>query len=196
MSKMHDAIRKWLFEGADVAEKEIRKLAEKDPTLLNKPDENGDPPLFLACCFMRDEPVKLLIELGADVSARNGAGWPLFMTAAGNVSRDVLALLIGKGADPLVSIDGETALHRAMLNEATAVGNAELLLEKGVDINARDGMGWNALDKAALDNLVEATRFLLSKGAEANHVDGRGMTALEVAKERGYDEIVSLLENA
>ena len=196
MSKMHDAIRKWMFEGAEVAEKEIRRLAAADPGLLNEPDENGAPPIFLACAMMRDEPVKLMAELGADVNAKNGADWPLIMTAAASVSRDVLALLIEKGADPLASVDGETALHRAMLNERTAVGNAELLLEKGVEINARDQMGWNALDKAALDNLVEATKFLLSKGAEPNKVDGRGMTALQVAREREYNEIVTLLENA
>jgi uncharacterized protein len=193
MSKMHDAIRKWIFEGADVAEKEIRELTAESPDLLNEPDDNGEPPAFLACAMMRDDPLKLLLELGIEVNARNSADWPLFMTAAANVSRDVLALLIEKGADPLVSVNGETALHRAMLNERTAVGNAEFLLEKGIDINSRDGMGWNALDKAALDNLIEATKFLLSRGAEANHVDGRGMTALAVAKERGYDEVVALL---
>lgn len=196
MSKMHQALRKWIFEGADVAEKEIRKLAKDKPELLNQPDENGEPPVFLACSLMQDQPLKLLVELGADVNARNASDWPLFMVAAANVSRDALALLVEKGADPLVSIDGETALHRAMLNERTAVGNAEFLLEKGVDIQSRDQMGWNALDKAALDNLVEATRFLLSKGAKANAVDNRGLTALEVAKERGYDEIVALLEKA
>lgn len=195
MGKMQDAIRKWIFEGADVAETEIRKLANDNPKLLNEPDENGLPPVFLACSMMRDEPLKLLVELGADVNTKNAADWPLFMVAAANVSRDVLTLLVEKGADPLVSIGGETALHRAMLNEKTAVGNAEFLLEKGIDINSRDGMGWNALDKAALDNLVDATKFLLSKGAQANVVDNRGLTALEVAKERGYDEIVALLEN-
>jgi ankyrin repeat protein len=103
--------------------------------------------------------------------------------------------MIQKGADPLVSIDGETPLHRAMLNGTHAVANAELLLKHGVDLHSRDGMGWNALDKAALDNLVDATKYLLSKGAEANHRDNRGMTALEVAKERGYTEIVELLSN-
>lgn len=196
MSEMHDAIRKWMFEGAEAAGSAIREVARTKPELINAPDDNGDSPLFLACCMMRDDVVKLVVELGADVNARNAAGWPVFMKAAGDVSREVLELMIQKGADPRVSVDGETALHRAMLNERHAVGNAELLLKHGVEINARDGMGWNALDKAALDNLVEATKFLLSKGAEANHVDGRGMTALQVAKERGYDEVVALLEKA
>jgi uncharacterized protein len=196
MSKMHDAIRKWIFEGAEAAGKEIRKVAEENPELLNEPDDNGAPPLFLACAMMRDEPVKLLVDLGADVKAKNGVEWPVFLSAASAVSCDVLALLIEKGADPLVSINGQTALHRAMLNEANAVGNAKFLLDLGININSRDSMGWNALDKAALDNLVEATKFLISKGAEANHVDSRGMTALQVARERGYEEIVSLLENA
>lgn len=196
MSKMHDAIRKWIFEGADVAEKEIRAVAKKDPTLVDQADDGGDPPIFLACSTMRPAAVKLFIELGADVNARNASGWPVFMFAAANVPAEVLDLMVQKGADPCVSVQGETALHRAMLNEQFAVGNADYLLKKGVDVNARDGMGWNALDKAALDNLVEAVKFLLSKGSEANHVDGRGMTALEVAKERGYDEVVALLSAA
>ena len=195
MSKIHEALRKWMFEGAEVAKKEIREIVSESPELLNEPDDNGAPPLFLACAMMRDEPVELLVDLGADVKAKNSAGYPVFLSAASAVSCDILALLIEKGADPLVSTDGQTALHLAMLNEANAVEKAKFLLDLGININSRDIMGWSALDKAALDNLIEATKFLISKGAEANHVDRRGMTALQVARERGYEEIVTLLEN-
>ena len=194
MTKMHDAIRQWMFVGGDEAAKQIRDLARKQPKLLNQPDDNGDSPLFLACCTMQAGAVKLLVELGADVKAKNGAGWPVFMKAAGDVSRDALELMIQKGADPRASVDGETALHRAMLNDVNAVGNAELLLEHGVDINARDGMGWSALDKAAMDNLVAAADYLISRGAEVHHVDSRGLSSLDIAVERGYTEMAELLK--
>ena len=194
MSKLHDAIRQWMFGGGDEAVKQIRELVKKQPKLVNQPDDNGEPPLFLACCTMRAEAVKLLVELGADVNAKNGADWPIFMKAAGDVSRDALELMIRKGADPRVNVNGETALHRAMLNERNAVGNAELLLEHGVDLNARDGMGWSALDKATMDNLVAAAEYLISRGAEVDHVDSRGLSSLDIAVERGYTEMAELLK--
>ena len=193
MSKLHDAIRQLMFGGGDEAVNKIRELVRKQPKLLEQPDKNGDSPLFLASCMMRDEPVKLLIDLGADVKAENKGGWPIFMKAAADVTRDTLELMIKKGADPRVTVNGETALHRAMLNERNAVGNGTLLLEHGVDINARDSMGWSALDKAAMDNLVAAAEFLISKGAEVHHVDTRGLSSLDIAVERGYAEMAELL---
>ena len=106
------------------------------------------------------------------------------MWAAGNCSLDVLKLMAEKGADPkAVAEDGNTALHRTMLDGTNAVAIADWLLEQGVDLNARTSYeGWSALDKAAFDNLVEAAEFLISKGAEVNHVDFRGLTALDIVE--------------
>ena len=71
---------------------------------------------------------------------------------------------------------------------------AELLLAKGVDINARENNGGTPLHRACLrlgrKNVVE---LLIAKGADVNAGDNRGRTPLSVAKETKDEEIVELL---
>ena len=68
-----------------------------------------------------------------------------------------------------------------------------LLLDHGVDINARTKYGSTPLHIASTFGPPEVVSVLLERGADVNVEDERGKTALQVAEERQHNEIVKLL---
>ena len=81
--------------------------------------------------------------------------------------------------------------------KAAEEGNLEvckMMLEKGVDINAKEKKeNWTALMLAALWGHAEIVKFLLEKGADVNAKDREDQTALIVAAKYGKTPIVKLL---
>ncbi|MGC9057946.1 MAG: ankyrin repeat domain-containing protein, partial [Candidatus Micrarchaeia archaeon] len=70
------------------------------------------------------------------------------------------------------------------------------LLEKDIDVNAKDKWGWTALMYAARDGRTEIVKLLLEKGADVNAKDILGLTALRYAAENGHKDVVELLKKA
>ncbi|XP_046813611.1 ankyrin-3-like isoform X13 [Vespa crabro] len=66
-------------------------------------------------------------------------------------------------------------------------------LESGVDINASNANGLNALHLAAKDGHLEIVRELLSRGAVVDAATKKGNTALHIASLAGQEEVVQLL---
>ncbi len=96
--------------------------------------------------------------------------------------------------------NGQTPLHIAALWSTR--GAAELLLEKGADINARDAQGVSPLMMASnratgvfIKRARAMTEFLLGKGAEINARDRGNATALHRALLGGDVELITLLLN-
>jgi ankyrin repeat protein len=67
------------------------------------------------------------------------------------------------------------------------------LLEKGANVNAKDGDGTPALMLAARKQNKDVVRLLLEKGADVNAKDKEGRTALELADWAGHYDIVEIL---
>jgi hypothetical protein len=67
------------------------------------------------------------------------------------------------------------------------------LLEKGADVNAKNGSGATALMLAAGQGHQNVVRLLLDKGADVNAKDGQDTSALMEASKQGLLEIAKLL---
>ncbi|KAL3707747.1 hypothetical protein TMatcc_005729 [Talaromyces marneffei ATCC 18224] len=68
----------------------------------------------------------------------------------------------------------------------------EILLNKGVDVNAQGGFYSNALQAASQNGYLEIVQLLLEKGADINAPGDNG-NALQAASHNGHLEIVQLL---
>ena len=86
---------------------------------------------------------------------------------------------------------GRTALHLAA--EQANLSIIEILLEAGLDIDARDEEGQSALHVAVLERREASVKLLLDKGADRDLSDQDGRTALHLAAENGNSEVVKLL---
>ena len=86
-----------------------------------------------------------------------------------------------------------TALHYAAANNATAV--LQLLIEKGVDLEAVDKYGWTALHHAAAKNHTAVLQLLIEERADLGAVDNNGNTALQLAENTGNKEAARILSS-
>jgi len=143
----------------------------------------GDTALHVAAAAHRPDMARRLIDLGADVAARNRRGaTPLHYAADGipgwsgwdpERQAAVIACLIEAGADPnAVDKSGVTPLHRAVRTRCADAVRA--LLNGGADPQARNGNG--------------STPLML-----ATRQTGRGGSGSEAARAQ-QAEIVAMLE--
>ncbi|KAL5377140.1 hypothetical protein DPSP01_009953 [Paraphaeosphaeria sporulosa] len=89
---------------------------------------------------------------------------------------------------------GQTSLYLAAENGHRLT--AELLIEKGAEVNTQGGQYGNALQAASSRGYEAIVKLLLDKGAEVNTQSGghRGYSnALQAASSRGHEAIVKLL---
>jgi ankyrin repeat protein len=86
-------------------------------------DGEGVTPLVLASYRGQTEVVKLLLERGAAVNAReNRNGLSSLSHAVGRGDKELVSVLLAHGADPLLkSADGRTPLERAEANGAKEI---------------------------------------------------------------------------
>jgi len=70
---------------------------------------------------------------------------------------------------------------------------ATYLINRGANVNAKDGFGMTSLMWASYNGDVELVKLLLEKGADKN-IEVKGQTALSAAEEKGFTEIIELLK--
>ena len=145
---MVDAIRAQagdldVFEAAALGDVDrLTELWTSDPAVVRARSEDGFTPLHLAAFFGRTEAVRSLLEGGAQVDA-SGAGWmtgTALHSAASGQHADVIALLLGAGADPNARQSGGwTPLHAATANGDEP--SVRLLVDAGADPAATNDDG-------------------------------------------------------
>ena len=112
--------------------------------------------------------VGVLLIAGADVNAKDEAGWMALHLAAKGGHEAVARLLVKKGADIHAKhMRDHTALHLAAEGGHKPV--ARLLIEKGADINAKNKRRHTALHLAAEGGHEVVVRLLVEKGLDIKY---------------------------
>ena len=142
---------------------------------------------------------RMLIERGADLSAKNKDGeTPLHLASqAGQV--EVACMLIERGADPSArNNDGETPLHLASRSRQVEI--ARMLIERGADLSVQNKDGDTPLHRALAGSFilykagnVEIVRMLIERGADPSAQNKDGETPLHRASQAGQVEIARML---
>lgn len=161
---------------------------------LTARDKNGLTALHSICASdARDTRIiELLLEKGADMTAKDIWGGSPLETAAESGNVPALKLLMAKGADPRCRNNtGRTALESAVRKGQFEV--VELLIEDGIDLKNKDGFGRTALHYAAMEGYETIVSLLVGKGFDINATDIDGWTPLHYASRNRHRETAKIL---
>ena len=152
-----------------------------------------DQQLLDACKNGDIETVKKTIGLGADLTKRGEDYYTPLQFAILNEHRDVATLILDKGPAALGEY-GITALSCAFGKGLKLIEIAELIIEKGVDVNSKHGFTESTfLYGAVLDDHIETVKLLLRKNADPDITNKNGETPFEQACKLNRKQIAEAL---
>lgn len=136
------------------------------------------------------ETIKVLLQYGADIEAKDGLRRTPIVLAAYWNHREVVMYLRQQGA--YIGRRGRTFFHfAAFWNQDEIVKH--LIQQENADIEAKDEDGKTALHFAANHGNNKLVEYLLSEGANIEARDNDGRTPLLDAAAGGHDETVTYL---
>ena len=156
---------------------------------------SGATPLHEAASVEGLETVRMLIEAGADIHARDSDGdTPLLAAAFGGLrDRAVLEILVEAGADVNDRNErGETVLERTLRSPALN-DVVRRLLDVGADANAPGFMSFPLYHAARQGDNVELIAVLLAAGADVNAHGRGGQSPLHGAASGGGPGVIAAL---
>lgn len=141
-------------------------------------------------------------EKTADVNAAAGdnSSWKTLKLTLMNKKVDDLKQILEKGADlKFTDQNGENCLFKLTGgvtggdNDIKSAEMAGMLIEKGVDVNAKNKFGHTVLMLAAKQGNAPLMKLLIEKGADVNARSDNGTTALGYARKARQEESVKYL---
>lgn len=164
-------------------------------------DDLGRTPAMVATYARQTGAARLLFQRGASPNQRDQMLNSPFLYAGAEGLLDILIAANEAGADPAIpNRYGGVAIIPAA--EHGHLDVIEYLLDHtSIDVNHVNNLGWTALLEAIIlsdggPRHQQVVALLLANGADPNLADAEDVTPLRHARQRGYQEIATLLENA
>ena len=174
-----------------VAQGDLRAVAQwvEDGSDVNAQDTDGVTVLNAAAANGHKDIVFYLLTHGADPSILDHRGrGPLQEAVAGGFQR-IAELLAAKGAELPLNV-AELFLWRAAREGDLPLAQAAVQFGPAGLVTSNDGEGDRPLWAAVRSNHVQVARYLVSVGATKAGTDTDGHTLSEMAKRRGYWDLV------
>ena len=168
---------------------------------LDARDGHGRTALHVATFASQREAIKLLAAAGADLGALENDRYDAVTIASVADDEETLALLLALGASAKLTTsryDGTALIAAAHLGHD---GVVRQLIKAGAPLDHVNNLHWTAtIEAVVLGNggpRHQATlRALVDAGADLSLTDRDGRTALQLARSRGFGEMVKILEGA
>jgi uncharacterized protein len=182
----------------DVAQ--IEKLGASKAA-LDARDGNGRTPLHVATFAQQREAIRALVKAGADINLLDKDRYDGITIASVADDEETLRVLLALGANAKLitsRYDGTALIAAAHLGHD---GVVKQLIAAGAPLDHVNNLHWTALiESIVLGNggarHQESLRALLAAGASYKLTDRQGTTPLQLAKSRGYQEMLQMLERA
>lgn len=147
---------------------------------------DGATSLILACLAGNGAIVRRLLQSGVDVVASDKMGMTPLHAAAVAGYRDIVELLIAKGAKP--EAKNKTCVIELTVSRKPRGSEAGMYDSREFKISE-----CTPLHLAAVRGHVAIVEFLLRKGADIEAKDSDGWTAMEFAKWKKHEQVVKTL---
>lgn len=179
-----DTVTRLLEQGADV----------------HATNERGVTALIAAAYQNHVQVAEILIDAGADVNVQDITQQSAYLISTSDGFLELLQLTLEAGAD-VTSLDSYNGTGLIRAADRGHVEIIEELLKTDINIDHVNNLGWTALLEAIIlgDGGLRHTdvvRLLVEAGADINLADSNGVTPLEHAQQRGYENIIKILEGS
>ncbi len=149
-------------------------------------DGRGRTPLHIATHARRHDAIRALVAAGADIDALDDDRYDAVTIAAVADDEPTLALLLELGARP---------------DQVTSRYDGTALIAAGAPLDHINNLHWTALIESIVlgdggPRHVATLRALVEAGARGDIGDRHGVLPLDMARQRGYDDMVRILEGA
>jgi uncharacterized protein len=177
------------------------QIAQAAKAEINTRDSYGRTPLHVATFARQRDAIRALVKAGAQLNAFENDRYDAVTIASVADDEETLRVLLEQGASAkLVTsrYDGTALIAAAHLGHD---GVVRQLIAAGVPLDHVNNLHWTAtIESIVLGNggpRHQATlQALVKAGANLQLTDLQGNTSLQLAKSRGYTEMVKMLEAA
>ena len=166
---------------------------------LKARDNRGRTALLAATQGNHVAVARALIAAGADVNAKDDIQDSPYLYAGAEGRIEILMMTLAAGADPKSTnrYGGTALIPAAHHGHPEAV---RILLGTAIDKDHVNKLGWTALLEAVILGdggpvHTEIVRLLVEAGANVNLADREGVTPLRHARQRGFAEMMRILES-
>ncbi len=182
----------------DVAEIERRIAAGEDREAV---DARKRTPLHVAAFQKKADAARALLRLGADPNRLEADRYDIITIAAVANDVEMLKIAIDGGCNPRAMTspyDGTALIAAAHLGHVEVV---RMLIAAGAPLDHVNNLGWTAMIEAIVlgdggRNHTAILAALVAAGANAAVRDRNGVLPVDLARSRGYAEMVNILTAA
>jgi ankyrin repeat protein len=175
--------------------------AARDREALESRDAHGRTPLHVATFAKQRGALAALLAAGADTAALENDRYDAVTIASVADDEETLRLLLSGGASAKLTTsryDGTALIAAAHLGHD---GVVRQLIAAGAPLDHVNNLHWTALIEAIVlgnggPRHQACVKALLDAGASTRLADREGRTPLQLARGRGYAEMVKMLEAA
>ena len=175
--------------------------AKPEAAALNARDSHGRTAVHVATFARQRDALRRLSRAGADLQLLENDRYDAVTIAAVADDEDTLRVLLQLGASAKLTTsryDGTALIAAAHLGHE---GVVRQLIQAGAPLDHVNNLHWTAVIEAVVlgdggPRHRATLRALLDAGASTQLADRNGRTPLELARSRGYQEMVLMLEAA